>query len=125
MQQQPRDIMISVLNLLGFRENKEAYADEFIQICEKQALVDLLNTLSKERKEEIKQKMVGAESVQRTQAVLSEYVSSEQYTEALEKAAGAIFVQFVQAVVPTLSQQQVNKLQAYMQSFSSPTEMVK
>ncbi len=117
--------MISVLNLLGFRENKEAYADEFIQICEKQALVDLLNTLSKERKEEIKQKMVGAESVQRTQAVLSEYVSSEQYTEALEKAAGAIFVQFVQAVVPTLSQQQVNKLQAYMQSFSSPTEMVK
>src|SRR5690348_8721689 len=114
MQRDPRDILIEVLTIISFQDDKEAYADRFIQNCEKQALLNVLSTLSEEKKQDFKQKMVGVTDQERAKQIITEYVIPEQYNNTLKKTAETTFRAFIEVILPTLSKEQVDKLQSLL-----------
>src|SRR5712692_4620974 len=106
MQQDPKNIIVEVLNIINFDDDKEVYANRFIQNCVTQALLDTIKAIPQEKKNDLKQKMVWATDQKRQNAILTEYVRPEDYIEALKKATQAAFSQLLQEVRPTLSQGQ-------------------
>lgn len=118
MQQDPRTILLKVFTLVNFEDDKEAYADRFIKNCEQQALVDVISTLPKEKQVELTQKMVWTQDPKRQKAIVTEYIPQQAYIEALKKAAEKAFRELIEAVKPTLSNEQVDKLNSYLKTFS-------
>src|SRR5947209_1050047 len=110
MPQSSRDIILQVLTLIGFEGNKEAYAHKFLQTCEQQALFDLLESLSEEKQAELKQKLAGEKDQEKAKDILSQYVTSDEYREALKQASQTMFIEFIQTITPTLSSSQNEKL---------------
>src|SRR5947209_4190147 len=116
MQQNPKDNILQVLTIIDYEDDKQAYADEFIQNCEKQALVDLLIALPQEQQERLKQQIAGITDQEQQQAIITEYVTPEQYNQALRKASATAFEGLIEEIIPTLSAEQTDKLQSYLQS---------
>ena len=118
MQQNPKTLIIEVLTLIGYEENKEAYATAFIQNCEKQALLDLLTALPQEKQSELKQRLGGVTDLAQQKVILFEYITLEQYTTALQNASQTAFEGLMEEILPTLSTEQADRLQAYLQSLT-------
>ena len=120
MHQDPKDIILNILTIIGFTDDKEAAADEFIQNCEKQALLDILVALPVEKQDALKRQLAGVKDQDQQKAIIAEYVSSEQYQESLQKASATAFEGLIEEVIPTLSKEQTDKLQSYFTSFTKP-----
>ncbi|HEU5376681.1 MAG TPA: hypothetical protein VFV38_14695 [Ktedonobacteraceae bacterium] len=120
MQHDPKAIILKVLSIIGYEDDKKAAAAEFIQNCEKQAILDLLTTLPKEKQEQLKSQIAGVTDQHQQQTIIASYVTPDQHQQALQKASAAAFQGLLEAVVPTLSNEQADKLQTYLSSLTTP-----
>lgn len=118
MQKNPKDTVVEVLAIIGYEDDTNAFADEFIANCEKQAFLDLIKTLPPERQESIKQKMKVATDAEELKTMFTEYVSSQTYNQALKLAAQNAFSEFVRAIIPTLTADQSTNLQTYLRQIA-------
>jgi len=114
----PKQIIEEVLSIIDYEDDKPKYAAEFIDLCEKQALLDCLQALPKERQEDFKQKMSWAKDQDRVKDIIKEYVTPQQYTDALKKASQTAFTKFIETILPELTDVQKDKLQSYLQSIA-------
>ena len=114
MQQDPKDILVEVLNIIGYEDDKEVYVDDFIQNCEKQALLDALDALPKEKQETLRQKMAMTPDQEQQKVLIKEFITPSEYTETLKKVAQNAFVELMNELMPTLSHKQMTKLQEYL-----------
>src|SRR5438046_1432263 len=119
IKQDPRDIIIQVLTIIGYEDNKDTYADEFIQNCEKQALLDLLQALPQEQQEVFKQQIAKVTDQEQQKTIIHEYIKPEQYQQILQKASQIAFVGLLKDLIPTLSQPEATQLQTYLKSIVS------
>ena len=114
MQQNPKDIIVTVLTLMGYEDDKNSYADEFFQNCEKQAFADAIKGLPERTQEEIKHKVFWIKDQERLKTIIAEYVTPEQYKEALKQASQTAFEGLLKEIIPMLSDDQAAKLQSYL-----------
>jgi uncharacterized protein with von Willebrand factor type A (vWA) domain len=119
MQQNPKDTMLHILRIAGITDNTEAYADEFLRLCENRAFVDVIKTLPEEQQQQFQQRIAEVTEKNSISEIMGEYISAEKYTMALEKASQVIFKQCMDTILPNLSQEQLRNLQAYMQSLQT------
>jgi hypothetical protein len=120
MQHDPKNIMLRILTIIGFTDDKNAAADEFLQNCEKQALLDLLTALPKEKQETFKEQITGVTDQAQQKTIILEYITPEQYNVALQKASQTAFEGLMKEVIPTLSNEQTTQLQSYLSSLTPP-----
>src|SRR5438874_1028197 len=111
MQKNPKDIIMQVLTIIGYEDDNNALADEFIRNCEKQALIDLLQELPQEKQGQLKQQIAEVTDQEQQKAIILEYITPEQYQEALQQASASAFEGFLEEITPTLSDDQAEKLQ--------------
>src|SRR6266699_3846044 len=102
MQQKPRDIIVAVLTIIGYEDDKEAYADEFIKNGEKQAIADAIKALPERKQEEIKQQLFWTHVQEKTKAIIAANVTPEQYRETLQKDVQTAFQGLIEEIIPTL-----------------------
>lgn len=121
MQQDPKATIVNILTIIGYEDNKDDYAADFIKHCEQQALVDALTALPEEQQETLKRKMEGVTDQEQQKAIIAEYIPPEQYKKILQKASQTAFVEFMQAITPTVSTSQLDTLQSYLQSLKPTT----
>jgi predicted solute-binding protein len=107
----PRDILLKILEAIDYRDNREAFADEFIQNTHLLALVNLVKSLPDEKQTEVKQQLSESQdNPEKISAILNEYFSQEELPKALENAAKDAVIRYIQTITPTLSQNQKEKL---------------
>lgn len=87
--QKPKDIIIQILDIAGYGENKEDFADQLLSLCQQQALVDLIKSLPE-----------------------------ETILQALKKATENIIKGYLQTISPHLSDTQKKDVQTYIQSLT-------
>lgn len=112
MQQDPKQILLQVLTIIDYADEKEAFAEEFLQICHEQAMADLLTSLTEEQKKVL----------QRTtdiQTTLAQIIPSEQLNKALKEATKIQFQDYLKTIKPSLSQVQKDKLNTFFSSLHS------
>ena|SRR5579859_754832 len=119
MEQNTRNTILEVLEIIGYTDDREAFTDGFITNCKKQALFDVLEALLPERQVKLKERIKDVTDVDQAKAILETYVSTEVYNQALEQASKNAFIEYIEAVLPGLSNDQTSNLQAYLKQLAA------
>ena len=107
MQQTVKDILIQVLTIIGYEDDKDLFADEFIKLCQDQALIQLINSLPEKKQLLLKQELTQTE---KTDETLQKYFTTKKFNDAVEKSIQEQFQSYLQEIYDTLSNEQKNNL---------------
>lgn len=120
-QSDPKQILLETLEIIDYQKDKNAFAEEFMGVCQQEALALLLESLPENRRGQFAQDINGKEALTRekSQAIIKEYFHPEEISKALQKASKEQFQSFLETIVPTLSPEQKEKLQQYLASLKN------
>ena len=103
----PKTILLRILDIIGYSEDKDKFATEFLQNVSLQALLDLFNTLPQDKKDQLQQKIVSVgNDTAKIQVELKVYFTPSQMEQAIEGSAKNAVTEYVKAIDPTLSETQ-------------------
>lgn len=114
--QNPKSVIVKILDLVGYGENKEGFADELLSLCQQQTLVDLVKSLPEEKQILLEKTLSSQTSPQNIEQVLKENFTEEAILQALKKATENIIKGYLQTISPHLSDTQKKNLQTYIQT---------
>ncbi|OGH17974.1 MAG: hypothetical protein A3C22_00965 [Candidatus Levybacteria bacterium RIFCSPHIGHO2_02_FULL_37_10] len=118
----PKTIVFGILDIIGYSEDKEKFATEFLQTVSLQALLDLFNTLPQDKKDQFQQKIQGIENdAVQMQEELKKYFTQNQIEQTIETSARNAVTEYIKTIEPTLSDPQKQNLTNY---FSEITKNV-
>lgn len=104
------DLVLAILEIIDYKENKEEFASEFNRVINSQALVALMQTLPADKQKEADEKIASADSAEKFTTSVQEYFSKDQVQAALDNAAAQAISQWISSVAPTLNDEQREKL---------------
>lgn len=119
MQSDPKAILLKVLTIIGYQNDKEKFTAEFLSLCFKKAFIACVENLPQDIKNTVKKRLAEAgENPQKLQEILMEYVSTEKYDEILFSQSLDTFIEYIQIVIPTLKEETKKELGIYLKSIS-------
>lgn len=114
-----RELLLKILNIIGYTGNKESYIDEFLRNIPLLALEDLILTLLPQTQQEIKQKLAdNYQDPEMVAIIVREYFSDLEFEEALKDAAKNSITNFIQKINPTLSDTQREEILKLFEEFN-------
>jgi len=117
---EPKAILLRILDIIGYSEDKEKFATEFFQNVSLQALLDLLNTLPQDKKDQLQQKIASLGSdAAKVQGELKAYFTDSQLEQAIENSAQNAVTEYMKAIDPTLSDSQKQNLANYFSEITT------
>ncbi|MBI4098218.1 MAG: hypothetical protein HY426_04235 [Candidatus Levybacteria bacterium] len=117
MNSNPKQIILQVLEIIGYSDDKEKYADDFLALCFQKAFVNLTQKLPQDKQDQLTQRM-SLVSADKTEALLLEYFPKEEFENAIKEASRSTFEEYLKTIIPTLNEEQRSKLEAYLSSKS-------
>jgi hypothetical protein len=105
-----RDIILKILEITDYKEDKDEFLADFNRITNSQALVDLVKTLPEEKREEADAALATADSQEKFTETVNKYFTAQQVQQALDSAAAAAITQWIQSIANTLNDEQRQKL---------------
>ena len=103
----PKTILLRILDIIGYSEDKDKFATEFLQNVSLQALLDLFNTLPQDKKDQIQQQIASAgNNSQAVRDLLKSYFTESQIEDRLQNASKNAVTEYMKAIDSTLSETQ-------------------
>lgn len=111
--------MLRILDIIGYSEDKEKFASSFLENTNLQAFINLLTSLSQEKRDEINQKFMGlGNDTAKMQKELKTYFAQSQLEQAIENSSRNAITEYMKAIDPTLSDSQKGNLANYFAEIS-------
>ncbi|MBI4084827.1 MAG: hypothetical protein HY431_02875 [Candidatus Levybacteria bacterium] len=107
----PRDLLLKILEVIDYSDDKEAFISEFIKNVRLQSLLDLISTLPTDKQEEIKTKLTtNVNDADKVASTLGAYFTPSQMQDALETASKDAITKYVETINRVLSVSQKQEL---------------
>lgn len=120
-----QDVIFAILEAIDFTEDKNKFVEKFIMNTQMQTFLDLVETLSPEKQEEIKKQLEqGQNDPQKTAEIINSFFDQTQMQKAFEDAAKNEVTEWMKAIDHTLTPSQrerLMKLGLEFQKMSSTT----
>ncbi len=116
MIQNPKIILLEILNSIDYSGNKEIFADKFLKNCQLEALNNLIVKLPQEKQDIIKQQLQNSNKT--VVELVKEYFTDQEYLEKLKIVSAGILKEYLETIQPTLSFSQKDKLQLFLSSLA-------
>ena len=97
-----------ILEIIDYKDDKEKSATELLNLCEKQALADLVKGLPEEKRSSLNGELSNNEDVK---SVLNNYFPNDQIANAIKAASEFVMKQYLEEIIPTLSEKQLASLE--------------
>ena len=114
MDQNPLDYLKQILNIIGYEDDMEKFAQEFLTMCMAQASAKVLSNLSPNAQKEIQEKLKKAKDQSEITTVLSEYQNITEYNNTLQQITQENFEEYIEEILPTLTQVQKERLLKFL-----------
>lgn len=111
----PKSILLKVLMIIGYENNKSYFADEFIDICLKKAILESSKQLTPEQELTIK-RALGQKDAQEVSKLISDFVAKEEFNKTLEMVTTEYFIDFLEEIHPTLNSFQKDQLYTFLKA---------
>lgn len=116
----PKNILLKILEIIGYSDNKEIFADEFLKNIQAQSVIDLIQSLPQDKQSQIKKQLLtNPNDPNKVADVLKLYFNNEQIQEALKNASKTAMEEYIEAISPTLSSTQKNNLVTLSQQLNA------
>lgn len=120
MNHDPKQIILQVLEIIGYEEDKDKYANDFLALCLQKAFVNLTQELPQDKQDQLRQR-ISLTQPEKTEALLLEYFQKDKFEAAVKEASASTFEDYLKTIIPTLNDDQKNKLEAYLSSQAPAT----
>ena len=118
MSDEIKSIIEKVLTLIGYEDDKDAFINEFMNLCMQKSLVDYKNVLPEARKKELHQILQGSDpTIVKEQ--IGPYIKTEEFVQLFTKNIQEFLQDYFQTIMPTLSLEQKNGLDTYFTSLKA------
>lgn len=117
MNQDPKQAILQVLDAIGYENDKEKFVDEFLVLCLQKALTNLMEKLPQDKQYQLIHKM-SLTPPEKKQNILSEYFQKDKFDSAVKEASQSTFEDYLKTIIPTLKDDQKNKLEQILSSKS-------
>ncbi len=114
MQKDPKDLLSTILSIIGYAEDKDRFISEFFNICYKQAFIALIQKLPYKKQALFKHETDQGEF----NKLFTSTFTSKEINQAYADAVKNQFYAYIKKIGPTLSSGQLNKLDNFLQSFN-------
>ncbi len=104
MQQTDKDLLLKILDIIDYSNDKAVFVDKFSELNRQEALLNLLERLPKD----VQEKMSSSEDI----AEVRKVISSESYALELATVSAEALGSLINNVTPTLSDDQRNQITA-------------
>lgn len=102
-----RTMLLKILDLIDYSEDKEKFSAEFLRNVNLQALLDLFNTLPQDKKDQIQQQITSiGNNPLAIQETLRAHFADSQLQEAIKNSTKNAVTEYMKAINPTLSETQ-------------------
>jgi hypothetical protein len=118
MKNDPKQIILEVLSIIGYENDKDKFASEFVTLCMQKAVSNLINGMPQDKQDQVLQRL-SLTTPDSWGTLLSEYVPEENLAAAIKDTSSLIFQDYIKEIEPTLNDEQRNKLSQYLSSQAS------
>lgn len=105
-----RQTLTNILDIANYTGDKEAYITDFLDLCLKEAKIDVLDALPEQQKEALEKELTPSAQVPDSAAILGKSVTDAQYQEAVSKVVTANLLKLLSSLEETLTPEQVAKI---------------
>lgn len=116
MQEDIQKILLSVLEIIDYKEDRDKYVQQFLGMSLLRALDKSLKTLPSDQKEKLKDELKADMSQEDIAGLIKKFSQNPDFQKILAEASAELLDEFVKAVEPTLSEDQKEKLNTYLSS---------
>lgn len=102
MEKTYKDALSDLLEIINYQGDREKFVDEFLNLNQKEALVNLIEKLPEETKMELENSS--------DPLLLEKYISKEEIAEEYTKVSAKALAKFIEAVSSTLNDTQKDKI---------------
>ena len=95
-----------------------SFAEKFIVLCQQQAFLEFVESLPKTLQDDLKEKFADPNDKEKIKKAMNQYVSTKEFLEKLELVTAKNFKEYIEAIIPTLNDEQKAILQKYLTSLS-------
>lgn len=120
MDKNTKEILLKILDIIDYPENKEQLINKFISACQQQALINLVESLPSNEQEVLRENLSKTKKQDEAQKILLEDFSQEKIFEALKETTKKAFEDYIKDILPSLTVTQRENLQKYLSSLSLP-----
>lgn len=115
LQTDPKKQIIDILTIIDYQDSKEQFAEQFMIVCAGKSLDSIVESLPDEKKDQLRNKITSSQSSDGLLETLREYIPVEQLQSSITKTAGVLFQDYIQTILPVLTEDQKTKLQVYLE----------
>lgn len=117
----PKAIILQVLEIIEFRENKERFADQFINLCLGETYARLLKLQSEDVLSQIRD-VFQQSDMQKNVSLFMKYFQPEQFNQTLQQITKEFFEDYIKTVTPTLTPARQNQLLSYLSTLDKQAD---
>lgn len=121
MSDQARSILFKTLDIIGYADDKEEFVNRYLQNCYELTIEKLLQTLPKEKQEELRKFISSQDTTEQIREKLLKNFSKDQLLQTLDKVVEEYFVDYLNSVAPALNNDKRHELDKYLSSLSNST----
>lgn len=103
-------ILLSILTIINYPNNKQKFIADFQQVCRQYAVLALAERLPKDKQKELKDKLKNIISGEAGKQIVFSYFSQDEYKTTLDQLAQKIFQDYISDISPKLSPEKRDKL---------------
>ncbi len=121
----PETILLKILDVIGYSGDKEKFSTEFLENVNMQSISDLINSLSSDKQQEIKQKISLLQNDPKAAGdIIKTYFAEQQLNEALQNSFMNAVTEYIDTIEPTLSDSQKQNLASYFSELAKTASPV-
>lgn len=114
MNYDPKDMMIKILDIIGYQKDKVSYARQFMDLCFRKAILSAVEDLPQSQRDKMNEDLRGINDVYPAIERIQKAVGKENYFTHLVKDSQDLFLAFIGAISPSLSTDKKNRLGVYL-----------
>lgn len=116
MIQEPKQIIINILNIIGYKDNKDIFAEEMVSLILKTAVFKSINDIPEKSKTTLMLRLKGINSLESASEILKNYVSISDFHNNLSSVTSLMMQNYLENIIPTLNPSQKNSLNEYLKN---------
>ena len=118
-----KSLLEKMLSIIEYQNDRDAFINEFIDLCTQTAFLEYMNLLPEERKREVQQ-ILHEKKSEKLKENIEPYIETEEYKRLLQENTKKLFLDYLETIMPTLSEEQKNNLDSYLSSIKPATQQV-
>jgi hypothetical protein len=119
-QQDPREILSKILEIIDYPNDKDAFINQFIITCKKQAVLDLISSLDPQKQDQLKDALSTPSTEIEITQIFQLFFSDQDYQDALTNASENTLKKLLEMILPDLNPKQRAELKELLSSLLPP-----